>query len=187
MIILVDMDNTLADFDVALLERWRELYPNEFHVPLEKRTTFYTFLDYPEHLQDKIHDLCHSEGFIRNLPPVEGGIEAVKEMLERGHDVRFCSSHLFQYDNSVLEKYRWIEQHFGRKLVDRIVFTRDKTLIHGDILIDDKPAISGLRKPDWEHVIYDRPYNRQITGQRRLTWANWRDILFPEETEPAAT
>lgn len=178
MIILIDMDNTLADFDRALLESWRTLYPNEFYVPLEKRKSFHPHKDYPEHLQRKIEEICHTAGFIRNLPPIPGGIEAVKAMLAGGHDVRFCTSHLSGYDYCLLEKYQWIDAYFGAEAVNRIIFTRDKTLIRGDILIDDKPEITGNTTPTWEHIVYDRPHNRHITNKRRLTWDNWRDVVF---------
>lgn len=171
------MDNTLAEFDACLLKRWRELYPEEFFVPLEKRTTFHPHKDYPEHLHEKMHKLCHSKGFIRNLSPVPGGIEAVKEMIATGNDVRFCTSHLFEYDHCVLEKYQWIDEHFGPGFVDRIILTRDKTLIHGDLLIDDKLEVSGLVEPVWEHILYDRPHNRQVKGRRRLTWDTWREVV----------
>jgi len=178
MIILVDMDNTLADFDKGLLENWQRLYPNEYFVPLEERREFHPHKDYPEHLQDKIYALCHSKGFIRNLPPMPGGVAAVKEMLSKGHDVRFCTSHLFEYDYCILEKYQWIEEYFGAPFVDRIILTRDKTLIRGDLLIDDKPEIVGIVKPSWEHIVYDRPHNRDVTDRRRLTWEKWRDVVF---------
>jgi len=177
MVILVDMDNTLVDFDVGLLKIWRNLYPSEFFVPLNKRTTFHPHKDYPENLQSKIQNICHSEGFIRDLPPTPGGVEAVHEMLDKGHDVRFCTSHLLTYDPSVLEKYQWIEKRFGSSYVDRIILTRDKTLIRGDILIDDKPIISGIAEPIWEHILYDRPFNRGIINKRRLDWQNWHDVL----------
>jgi len=178
MIILVDMDNTLAEFDAGFLKTWRELYPNEIFVPLEDRKTFHPHKDYPEHLHQKIHDICHSKEFILNLEPAPGGIDAVHAMLAEGHDVRFCTSYLFEYEFCVVEKYAWIEKHFGLDFIERIIITRDKTLVTGDILIDDKPEISGLIKPSWEHIIYDRPFNRQIEDRRRLTWQNWEDVVF---------
>lgn len=181
MTILVDMDNTLAEFDKGLLQSWRKLYPGEFYVPLEERRSFHPHKDYPERLQDRVYRLCHSEGFIRNLPPAPGGIEAVHTMLNDGHDVRFCTSHLLEYDYCVLEKYQWIEEHFGAPFVDRIILTRDKTLIRGDLLIDDKPEIGGLVTPTWEHILYDRPHNSQIENRRRLTWDNWRPIVYQEK------
>jgi len=181
MIILIDMDNTLIDFDRGLLTAWQKLYPSEFYVPLEKRQSFHPHEDYPAHLQEKIYQLCHSKGFIRNLPPTPQGIKAVNRMIVEGHDIRFCTSHLFEYRYCLFEKYEWIEKYFGKEYVDRIILTRDKTLIRGDILIDDKPNITGIATPTWEHILYDRPHNRNITGKRRLTWNNWYDVLFPDQ------
>ncbi len=178
MIILVDMDNTLADFDAAFLSLWQKTYPDEFFIPLDKRRGFHLAEDYPDHLLDKIQKICDGKNFVKNLPPISGGIEAVRELLDAGHDVRFCSSHFREYKNCITEKYQWIEKHFGKEAVDRIIMTRDKTLVRGDLLIDDKPKISGLATPTWEHILYDRPHNRQITDKRRLAWDNWRDIIF---------
>ncbi|MBM3256507.1 MAG: hypothetical protein FJZ04_03520 [Candidatus Moranbacteria bacterium] len=57
-----------------------------------------------------------------------------------------------------------------------IVFAKDKTWVSGDILIDDKPKIEGQEEPLWEHVIFDRPYNRHVKG-RRINWQNYTKIL----------
>jgi 5'-nucleotidase len=177
MIILIDMDNTLADFEKAFLAAWCKKYPDELHIPLEERRSFHVTDDYPEDLGDKIRDICHSKGFVFNLPPAIGGVDAVNTMLQQGHDVRFCTSHFTEYDPSVLEKFQWVDKHFGKTFVDKIVLTRDKTLVKGDILIDDKPIITGIATPTWEHILYDQPYNRTIVGQRRLTWDNWQAII----------
>ena len=38
----------------------------------------------------------------------------------------------------------------------------DKTLVRGDVLIDDKPHVTGSNAPTWQHLLYDAPYNRDI-------------------------
>ena len=40
-------------------------------------------------------------------------------------------------------QYRWVEKHLGPQFVERIILTRDKTMISGDLLIDDKEVIQG--------------------------------------------
>ena len=82
-----------------------------------------------------------------------------------------------QYENCVLEKYHWVSEHLGPDWINNIILTRDKTIVRGDILIDDIPEPKGIEKPEWEHVLFDSPYNRHITGKRRMTWDNWRSIL----------
>ena len=56
----------------------------------------------------------------------------------------------------------------------------DKSLVMGDILIDDAPvAQSSLLAPTWEHVLYGTLYNADIDSMRRLEdWANWRDVVY---------
>jgi 5'-nucleotidase len=178
MVILVDMDNTLVEFSESLARIWRERYPGEVFVSPAEQRNFHPHKDYPKHLHEKVHAICHEAGFIRELAPTPGGIDAVREMLAEGYDVRFVTSHLIGYDPSVLEKFQWVEDHFNREFVDRIVLTRDKTLIRGDILVDDKPVITGSMTPTWTHVIYGRPYNRDQVGKPRLSnWADWRATL----------
>lgn len=32
-----------------------------------------------------------------------------------------------------------------------------------------------LSKPEWEHVVFDKIYNRQVTDKKRITaWMNWK-------------
>lgn len=40
-------------------------------------------------------------------------------------------------------QYRWVERHLGPQFVERIILTRDKTMVLGDLLIDDKDTIRG--------------------------------------------
>ena len=57
MIILIDQDGPLADFEKEFLKRWRKKYPNEFFVPLKKRKNFYIRDDYPPELRKKIDSI----------------------------------------------------------------------------------------------------------------------------------
>lgn len=177
MIILIDMDDVLADFDSEFLKRWREKYPDEFYVPLEKRSLFYMKEQYPQEVWELVKEVYNSPGFIRLLPVVPGGIEAVKELSSSGYEVFICSAPLSSYENCVLEKYEWVEEHLGREWTRKLILTRDKTLVKGKLLIDDRPEIKGASVPEWEHILYDRPYNRNIKDKRRLTWRNWKEVL----------
>lgn len=180
MLILLDMDGPLADLEKGLLDNWKRLYPRAFFVPVEKRTSFYPTDDYPKRLHKKLTNMCRAPGFFLNLPPTPGALRAVKKILALGHDVRFCTSPMLEYyENCVSEKYQWIELHLGRKFLGRMIQTSDKTLARGDILIDDKPVITGSLEPAWEHIMFDAPYNGHIKDKKRLDWTNfdWKNIL----------
>lgn len=92
--------------------------------------------------------------------------------------MRICTAPTTRYRNCVLEKHEWVEEHLGLEWVGRMVLTRDKTLVRGAVLIDDRPDISGAMTPEWQHVVFDAPYNRHLPGPR-MTWATWREVLPP--------
>lgn len=178
MIILVDMDGPLAQFEETFLREWKRMFPNEPHIPLRHRRKFYPRDDYPQKLRPKVEQVYLDKNFYLKIPPVAGGIEAIREMEAMGIDVFICTTPLSVYKHCVLEKYAWVERYLGYKFTKKLILTRDKTIVHGDILIDDKPKITGIRKPVWEHIIYDFPYNRHIAGRRRIIhWRSWREIL----------
>ncbi|MVW71995.1 5'-3'-deoxyribonucleotidase [Bordetella sp. 15P40C-2] len=180
MLILLDQDGVLADFEHAFLAIWKERHPDIPPVEFADRKSFHILEDYPAELRPLATAIYTEPGFIRNLPPVPGALDAVRELLAMGMDIRICTSPLTQFENCVLEKYLWVEKHLGREATQRIVMTRDKTLVHGDLLIDDKPEIVGAVRPRWKHIVYDAPYNRQITDRPRLTWDKWRNVLAGE-------
>lgn len=47
-------------------------------------------------------------------------------------------------------QYAWVEKHFGPEFLERIVLTRDKTVVSADLLIDDRPDITGKGGVGWQ-------------------------------------
>lgn len=176
-IILVDQDGVLADYQAHQLTLWREEHPEKLWIPVEDIRDYNMDNAYPENLKDLLRSIPERKDFFFNLPVIQGGREALEEMLRCGYDVRICTSPLIAHEFCVPEKFAWVEKHLGVEWANRMILTRDKTLVHGDILIDDKPSIIGIRTPSWTHILYDQPYNRHITGQDRLTWKNYKEIL----------
>ena len=176
-VILVDQDGVLADFEGGFLQNWKLKYPDRFYVPFEKRVTVDIEPQYPKEFENDIKEIMCSKGFVRSLLPKQGGLEAVIEMRNNDHEVFICTSPLSKSKYCVQEKYEWVEEHLGSEWKKRIIVTKDKTLIFSDYLIDDRPVIKGVRNPLWEHILYDSPYNQDMTSKRRLTWDNWKEIL----------
>ncbi len=178
--ILVDQDGVTTDFEKGLLNEWRTRFPDRPYVPLAERTTFYPRDQYPEEFKNDLEAIYLAEGFYRNLPPIDGAVEALREMRSRGHIVKICTSPLSRNPYCIPEKMQWVKQFLGEEWLDLLIITKDKEKVYGDILIDDNPNLppNGLLGISWEHIIYDQPYNRHIVEKRRLTsWKNWRELL----------
>ncbi|KAM9097661.1 5'(3')-deoxyribonucleotidase, mitochondrial isoform 3-T3 [Sarcophilus harrisii] len=135
-------------------------------------------------LLEKAISIWESKNFFIELEPLPGAVEAVKQMarLENTH-VFICTSPIKKYKYCPYEKYAWIEKHFGQEFLEQIVLTRDKTVVSGDLLIDDRPDITGAEpNPSWEHILFTACHNRHLQLQppkRRLhSWTDdWKAIL----------
>lgn len=173
MIFLVDMDGVLADFETAFFEAVKTVPELNGVVTRESRKSFDFEKDYPEELTPSIKSVYHKKGFYLNLPEIPGAIAGVRKLKSLGHTVIICTAPLTLYRHCVLEKYRWIDVHLGMEFVKSMIVTKDKTLVVGNYLIDDKPTVIGkMVRPHWEHILYDAPYNRDIKGKRRFTWSD---------------
>jgi 5'-nucleotidase len=167
MLILVDMDGVLADFEGGFLGEWRTQFPDEIYVPLDQRSTFDIRDQYPKHLRKSIDQVIRAPEFIRKLGPVADAIAGMKKLAEHGHDVRICTSPLSDAPTCLQEKHDWVQCHLGPEWAKTLVITKDKTIIRGDVLLDDNPEIKGAYKPTWVHIVFHAPYNATIVDKRR--------------------
>lgn len=181
MLILIDMDDVISDFDGEFYRQWNKIHPEKKITPPHERKCFYLTDESPDEYTELIRDVYTAPGFVRSLPEIPGSVNALKELDSRGHTIFICTTPLNAYHNCVREKYEWIEEHLGYEWTKKLILTKDKTLVRGDMIIDDKPEITGAAKPVWEHVVFDKPYNRHTNHSKRITWGNYRKVLFNEE------
>lgn len=45
--------------------------------------------------------------------------------------------------SSAAFQFAWVEKHFGHEFLEHVILTRDKTIVSGHVLIDDRPDIVG--------------------------------------------
>ncbi|XP_033886171.1 5'(3')-deoxyribonucleotidase, mitochondrial-like [Acipenser ruthenus] len=185
--VLVDMDGVLADFEGGFLKKFRAKFPNDPYISLEDRRGFWVSTQYG-HLRsdlcEKAISIWESQNFFMELDPLPGAVEAVQQMSRfQNTDVFICTSPIKMYKHCPYEKYAWVDKHLGSEFLEQIILTRDKTVVSADLLIDDRPDITGAEShPTWEHILFSACHNKhqQLNHPiRRLhSWSdNWRALL----------
>ncbi|XP_076727177.1 5'(3')-deoxyribonucleotidase, mitochondrial isoform X1 [Callospermophilus lateralis] len=191
--VLVDMDGVLADFEGGFLKKFRARFPDLPFIALEDRRGFWVSEQYGllrPGLSEKAISIWETKNFFFELDPLPGAVQAVKQMASlQNTDVFICTSPIKMFKYCPYEKYAWVEKHFGPDFLEQIVLTRDKTVVSADILIDDRPDITGKwpttgaePHPTWEHVLFTSCHNQHLQLQppsrRLLSWADdWKAIL----------
>jgi 5'-nucleotidase len=170
-IILIDMDGVIVDYISNLISVVREgfhegLDPKLLEISYEDLTIepIEELFDYCKKTKQHIENNLHIPGMFENPKPISGAVDAVKILAEH-FEVFICSSPFpgeLDSDHGWSEKVSWIRKYLGKEWIDKLILTRDKTLVHGEILIDDKPKITGKKnEPDWEHVLFLQPWNKE--------------------------
>lgn len=176
MVFLVDMDNVLADFDGHLLSLYQQHHQNKGQLfAYNQRSYFYFWQNYQPQAKAHIEALYYQKGFYYHLPPMPGALPGIKKLNAMGHQVVIVSTPLLS-PWCALEKHQWVLKHLGAEWASRLVLCHDKTLIKGDVLIDDKPNISGEAQPSWKQWYYKQPYNKNCPGPH-FTWADADGLL----------
>lgn len=78
------------------------------------------------------------KGFYLHLMPISGAIEAMDQLMGSEHLKAYILTAPSIYNPlSYTEKRQWVENHLGFEWVKRLIISPDKSLLKGDILIDD--------------------------------------------------
>ena len=177
-VILLDQDGVLADFDTAV----ETILENLGHNPaMLQRTTWQTFDDiktcFGNDVAKTVEDQVHAGNFFATLGVVDGAQQAVVELFDAGCEVFVCTSPKLSNERCAADKIGWISEHFPQ-LRRRVIITKDKTLVRGDVLVDDKPEITGLMVPSWKHVRFATAGNRHVNGGDAIAnWGQWPQLL----------
>ncbi|MGH7142351.1 MAG: 5' nucleotidase, NT5C type [Candidatus Saccharimonadales bacterium] len=184
-IVLIDMDDVLADFGSEFLSRVSQRHP---HISmLDKRKNFYIPDDYPEDAE-LLWQMAKEEGFFKTLPLVDNALVGWQRIIDLGYHPQICSSPLQTNPLSKSEKLSWLTKNlvplFGKSVAEEALITSDKHQCEGIALIDDRPKIRDSKEAAWQHIIFDMPYNQESSAPRLF---GWLDSNLPSLLKAAAS
>lgn len=177
MRLLLDMDGPLADFDVHGYTRCRDL-GHHFDIDGPHAQTARYFTD---HMPVKAHRtaaraMIETAGWFEQLPPTPGAIDGVHRLLDVGIDVWVVTKPLEENPTCRDGKGAWLRQHLPM-LERKLILAPDKSLVVGDVLLDDAPKPEWFDAALWQPVIFTAPFNGAGSDWGHLPHWSWIDPL----------
>ena len=164
--LIVDMDGVLADVYSQFLNFEEREFG--FRQPIEN------LMGKPEAAVFKNErQYVTSKGFFRTVPLMKGSVDAVQE-LNKKYDL-FIVSAAMEFPNSLTEKHEWLAEHFPFISWKQIVFCGLKTIIRGDIMIDD--YFKNLDHFTGETILFTQPHNFGMDNKSHKRVSSWEEIL----------
>jgi 5'-nucleotidase len=177
--ILLDLDGVCANLD----KKWYAMYNAEYDddlCPADIKDWNTSLFVKPE-CGRKIFDYLRQPGFFADLEPIEGAIEGVAMLCELG-DVFIVSSSAEDVDsegNGASDKIRWVHKYFPNVtgiLIVNGTSKLTKSIVFGDILIDDGPHNLEHSPATWKiKVDFGYGYNKHAVAD--YTAHTWFDIV----------
>jgi 5'-nucleotidase len=161
--ILCDMDGII----VNLFTYWLDAIEQEYGVKVEPHEIVRWDLHNCGRLKElgaaKVYGFLSTPGFFRNAPALPGALEGLKKLHDAGHKIVILSSPSGPI--SAKEKLEWLAEKLPWLSDKNIMLANQKTMVKGDILIDDHPDTIVRYSETWPEaaVIGIRyPYNEAV-------------------------
>lgn len=162
MNILVDVDGVVVDTSGEVLRRYNLDFGD--HLTNWDIKDWYTHKFVKPECGERIYDYYAEEDLYDGLSPIDGAVETI-ETLRRTNRVTFVTSGFF------FSKVRFLKRHGlikNEKYDDDLVFCHDKSLIVGDLLIDDRIKNCRSRLS----LLFNQPWNQHAKMPRAYGWTN---------------
>jgi len=168
MRIAIDMDEVLAD----PIHKFIQLYNRDHQVPLDLiiKPGTEIFQNVPAEINQKWFEYINEKGFFRDLPVIDGAVEAVQK-LQENYEVYIVSAAM-EFKNSLEDKFDWLQEHFPFISWKQIIFCGEK-IVDVDIMIDDR--IKNFVDFKGRPLLFTSPHNILITEYERVD--NWKQVL----------
>jgi 5'(3')-deoxyribonucleotidase len=170
--LLLDMDNVLAD----ALGQFIRCYEAEFGttVTRESLNGKPEIEGFPSH-PERVYQYAFQKDFFRRMDVVPGSQAAVKRLSE--HFRIHVVSAAMEFPLSLHEKFEWLGEHFPFLHWKQFVFCGTKSVVNGDIMVDDLPE--NLERFSGERLLFSQPHNLQFNGYHRLDdWVQAEEHLM---------
>jgi 5'(3')-deoxyribonucleotidase len=174
-VLLLDMDGPIAGFDLGLWELCKALDVEMDIIDLDDPNRKYYMTENMVDPDDAamVRHVINTTHFFRNLPVTPGALEGVRELMEV-FDVWVCTKPLDANRYCRDDKMYWIKENFP-DLHNKVIMAPKKSMVIGDILLDDAPAVSCIPANSWRPVVFTDTFNISHKDWGSLEHWSWGD------------
>lgn len=173
MRILIDMDDVMEQLLVGWVTYLNARYGTNSAVSDVKHWN--VSLAFPTLTHEQVYAAPLDDAMWDLVPPMPGAVEAVKQLMDEGHDVYVVTASDWQTLPAKMEKVLF--RYFPYINFDHVIITKNKHIIKGDVLIDDGPH--NLAGGEYRKILFTAPHNlafdEKTVGAVRVN--NWDEAL----------
>ena len=173
MKILIDMDDTIFD----TIDAWVDWLNITFDtcVSTNDMTDWDIESVFPTLSGEQVHYPLFVKEFWMGIKPFDGAVECIEKLVEGGHDVYILTA---SHPDTMSAKSRILLDYMPFLTYKNIIAAYDKSMVKGDIQIDD--YIKNLNGDESRRmkILFSRPHNRLVSDDikdiKRVD--NWKEI-----------
>lgn len=177
----VDLDGVCADYTIgfrAIVAKQLGVSPDS--LPLERSWSFAEWGLSDEEYNEMHRFAVVEEHMMATLPVIEGCADALWRLSDAGAWIRIITHRLYVnwgHAAAVSDTVTWLDD---AKIPYRdICFLGAKPQVEADVYIDDAPHnVEALRATGNPVIVFDQPYNRDVSGPRASNWGEVESIVM---------
>lgn len=176
----VDLDGVCGDHAAA----FRAVVAAELGVPEASLGPQVSWNYYEWGLDDEAFLDIHRKAVLdhrmfRTMPPIPGVSEALWRLSDAGVWIRLITHRLYAnwgHAVAVADTVAWLDEH-AIPYRD-LCFLGQKPHVEAHAYIDDAPHnVEALRASGSPVIVFDQPYNQELSGPRARTWTEVEDLV----------
>jgi 5'-nucleotidase len=181
----VDLDGVCAEHTLAFRTIVAErMGVDEATLPLERSWGFSEWGFGPGDFEDHHKHAVIERRMFRDLEPMPGAADALWRLSDAGIWIRIITHRLYVnwgHKTAVADTVHWLDQH---QIPYRdLCFLGAKPQVEANLYIDDSPDnVTELRAAGNDVIIYDQPYNRDLSGSRAASWDQAEQLIMESYT-----
>jgi len=165
-IVLLDMDDVITNCLRSAVKNYNVENGTNFNY---KDCHTWSLEDFLGVDTETVLNLFRDPGFFENLTPKRGSVGAINELIKSTkYDIYIITATSDDDGSELVEKIRWFKKYIPKFNTKRIISCKDKYIIRGDVLVDDKVENLDLCAPYMQCVLMDAPSNQECDRYIRI-------------------